>query len=66
MALVGFGITSLSMQASMIGPVKMMIRSLDTRKLRPYVEGLCAMSAATARAELVDFASTHGIPVGRV
>jgi phosphotransferase system enzyme I (PtsP) len=66
MALVGFGITSLSMQASMIGPVKMMIRSLDTRKLRPYVEELCAMSAATARAELVDFASTHGIPVGRV
>src|SRR5262249_42091578 len=43
MALVGFGITSLSMQASMIGPVKMMIRSLDTRTLRPLVEGLCAM-----------------------
>ena len=31
MALVGLGITSLSMQASMIGPVKMMIRNLDTR-----------------------------------
>ena len=66
MTLIGFGITSLSMQASMIGPVKMMIRSLDTRKLKPFVEGLCAMSAATARAELVDFATTHGIPVGRV
>jgi len=66
MALVGFGITSLSMQASMIGPVKMMIRSLDTRLLRPFVEGLCAMSAATVRAELAEFAATHAIPVGRV
>jgi phosphotransferase system enzyme I (PtsP) len=66
MALVGFGITSLSMQASMIGPVKMMIRSLDTRTLRPFVHGLCAMSAASARAELAEFASAHAIPVGRV
>lgn len=66
MALIGSGITSLSMQASNVGPVKMMIRSLDTRKLKPFVEGLCAMSAATARAELVDFAATNGIPVGRV
>ena len=66
MALVGFGITSLSMQASMIGPVKMMIRSLDTRTLRPFVHGLCAMSAASARAELAEFAAAHAIPVGRV
>jgi len=66
MLLVGSGITSLSMQASMIGPVKMMIRSLDTRTLRPVVEELCTMSAATVRAELVEFASAHGIPVGRV
>jgi phosphotransferase system enzyme I (PtsP) len=66
MALIGFGITSLSMQASMIGPVKMMIRSLDTRTLRPLVEGLCTMSAATVRAELAEFASAHGIPVGRI
>ncbi len=65
MMLVGFGITSLSMQASMIGPVKMMIRSLDTRALRPFVEQLCGLSAATARAELVDFAASSDIPIGR-
>jgi len=66
MVLVALGITSLSMQASMIGPVKMMIRNMDTRTLKPFVEGLCTMSAPTARAELAEFAAAHGIPVGRI
>jgi phosphotransferase system enzyme I (PtsP) len=66
MTLVGLGITSLSMQASMIGPVKMMIRNLDTNALRPFVEKLCAHSGPTARSQLADFAATHGIPVGRM
>jgi phosphotransferase system enzyme I (PtsP) len=65
MMLVAFGITSLSMQASMIGPVKMMIRSLDTRLLRPIVEKLCGLSGPSVRAELIDFAGTHGVPIGR-
>jgi phosphotransferase system enzyme I (PtsP) len=63
MALVGSGITSLSMQASMIGPVKMMIRSLDTRLLRPLVQNLCGTSGQTTRGELADFASNHGVAV---
>ncbi len=66
MALVGLGITSLSMQASSIGPVKMMIRSLDTRPLKPAVEKLAAGSGRSARAELADFAAAHGIPIGRM
>ena len=65
MALVGLGITSLSMQASMIGPVKMMIRNLDTAALKPVVEKLCGTAAPSARAELLDFATTHGVPIGR-
>ncbi|HEY4263794.1 MAG TPA: phosphoenolpyruvate--protein phosphotransferase [Micropepsaceae bacterium] len=65
MALVGSGIRSLSMQASMIGPVKMMIRSLDTRLLKPMVDRLCGTAMPSARAELTDFASSHGIPIGR-
>jgi phosphotransferase system enzyme I (PtsP) len=65
MALVGSGITSLSMQASMIGPVKMMIRSLDTTMLKPIVERLCDMAMPSARSELVDFAISHSIPIGR-
>ena len=49
MALVGLGITSLSMQASSIGPVKMMIRNVDTRSLKPAVEKLAGASGRTAR-----------------
>jgi len=65
MTLVGFGITSLSMQASMIGPVKMMIRNLDTRALRPLVERLCDIAGPSARSELADFAASQGVPIGR-
>jgi signal transduction protein with GAF and PtsI domain len=53
------------MQASMIGPVKMMIRNLDTRALKPLVESLCSIAAASARGELSDFAASHGVPIGR-
>jgi phosphotransferase system enzyme I (PtsP) len=66
MALVGLGITSLSMQASSIGPVKMMIRNVDTRVLKPAVEKLASASGRSARAELADFAAAHGIPIGRM
>ena len=65
MALVGSGFTSLSMQASMIGPVKMMIRNLDTRELKPFVEKLCGIAGPSARVELADFAAAHGVPIGR-
>jgi phosphotransferase system enzyme I (PtsP) len=63
MTLVGLGITSLSMQASMIGPVKMMIRSLDTRPLRPVLDRLCGIAAASARTQLQDFAASQGVPI---
>jgi phosphotransferase system enzyme I (PtsP) len=66
MALVGLGITSLSMQASMIGPVKMMIRNLDMQALRPFVDRLCAHAGPSARNELADFAAAHGVPIGRM
>jgi len=65
MALVGLGITSLSMQAVNVGPVKLMLRELDTRALRPVVENLCGVSAASARKPLTDFAAAHGIPIER-
>jgi len=64
MALVGLGITSLSMQSSNIGPVKMMVRNLDTRTLRPVIEQLCAIPASSARPQLADFAARHGVPIG--
>jgi hypothetical protein len=49
----------------MIGPVKMMIRNLDTTQLKPLIERLCGIDRPSARAELSDFAATHGVPIGR-
>jgi phosphotransferase system, enzyme I, PtsP len=66
MALVGLGITSLSMQASSIGPVKIMLRNLDTGALKPLLEKLSAGSVASPRGELAEFAAAHGIPIGRI
>ena len=65
MALIGLGITSLSMQAVNVGPVKLMVRALDTHALRPVVENLCGVSAASARKPLAEFAAAHGIPIER-
>jgi len=65
MALVGLGFTSLSMHASMIGPVKMMVRALDTRLLKPVLLELCRSPANSIRATLGEFAEEHNIPVGR-
>jgi phosphotransferase system enzyme I (PtsP) len=66
MALVGLGFTSLSMQASSIGPVKIMIRNLDTRTLKPLLEKLTTGGERSARMELADFAAANGIPIGRL
>ena len=65
MALVGLGFTSLSMHASTIGPIKMMLRALDTRLLRPMLLELCRSPANTTRDALVEFAEAHKIPVAR-
>ena len=61
MALIGLGITSLSMQPTMIGPVKMMVRSLDTRTLQPLMARLCEEAGLTARPTLASFATKENI-----
>ena len=65
MALLGLGFTSLSMHASMIGPVKMMVRSTDTRRLRPLVSQLCGSSDSSVRTALNEFADAQGIVTGK-
>jgi phosphotransferase system enzyme I (PtsP) len=65
MALVGLGFTSLSMQASSVGPVKMLIRSLDTRTLSPVLDQLCGQSGPSARDALTAFADEHRVELGR-
>jgi phosphotransferase system enzyme I (PtsP) len=65
MALIGLGLTSLSMQATSIGPVKMLVRSLDTRTLGPFLEQLSA-SKSGVRDALIAFAEENKIDIGRV
>jgi phosphotransferase system enzyme I (PtsP) len=62
MVLIGLGLTSLSMQATSIGPIKMLVRSLDTRTLRPFLEQLCS-STSGVRDALNGFAEEHKIEI---
>jgi len=61
MALIGLGIRTLSMQPSNIGPIKMMIRSLDTREISQFVDGLCGRTDHSLRTRLTAFAAERGI-----
>ena len=63
MALIGTGLRSLSMQPPNIGPVKMMIRSLDTREITDFVDRQCDRSDHSLRTRLTAFAAEHGIVI---
>jgi phosphotransferase system enzyme I (PtsP) len=61
MALVGLGLRILSMQPANIGPVKMMIRSIDTREVGEFVERLCGRTDHSLRTRLAAFAAERGV-----
>jgi phosphotransferase system enzyme I (PtsP) len=61
MALIALGIRTLSMQPVNIGPIKMMIRSLDTREVSQFVERLCGRTDHSLRTRLTAFAAERGI-----
>lgn len=61
MTLIGLGITSLSMSAPSLGPVKTMVRSLDVRGLRAYLSGLYDCADHSLREKLRNFAVDHGV-----
>lgn len=61
MALIGLGLRTLSMQPANIGPVKMMVRSLDTREISQFVEKLCGRTDHSLRTRLSAFAAERGI-----
>lgn len=63
MALVGLGLRTLSMQPANIGPVKTMVRSLDTREVSQFVEKLCGRTDHSLRTRLSAFAAERGIAV---
>jgi phosphotransferase system enzyme I (PtsP) len=63
MALMGLGLRRISMSPAAIGPVKMMLRSLDTRKLSAFMEGLYGVPDRSVREQLAAFAEENGVIV---
>jgi phosphotransferase system enzyme I (PtsP) len=64
MALVACGIRALSMPPAAIGPVKTMVRSLDVRALRSYLDYICTEPMHSLRLPLERFARDHGVELG--
>jgi len=65
MALIGTGLRCLSMQAPNIGPVKIMIRSLDTREISDFVDRQCDRSDHSLRTRLSAFAAERGVIINQ-
>jgi len=63
LALIGVGVTSLSVSASSIGPLKAMIRSVTLSELREYLTYLTASPQPSIRHWLSAYARDHGIKV---
>ncbi|HWA04019.1 MAG TPA: phosphoenolpyruvate--protein phosphotransferase [Rhizomicrobium sp.] len=63
MALIGLGLRTLSMQPANIGPVKMMIQSLDLREVSQFVDKLCDRTDGSLRTRLAAFAAERGIVI---
>lgn len=63
MALIGLGIRSLSLSASGLGPVKAMVRSVDSRELAAYMDHLCTLPDRSVRERLAHYARDHGVEI---
>jgi phosphotransferase system, enzyme I, PtsP len=61
MALLGLGIRTLSMQPGQIGPIRMMIRSLNLGEVASFVDRLCGRTDHSLRTRLSAFAAERGI-----
>ena len=63
MALIAMGLRSLSMPPSAVGPVKAMIRTLDTRALAGFLDYTMAEPVTSLRPSLERFARDHGVEI---
>ncbi|MFO0070003.1 MAG: putative PEP-binding protein, partial [Alphaproteobacteria bacterium] len=63
MALIAMGLRSLSMPPSAVGPVKAMIRTLDTRVLAGFLDYTMAEPVTSLRPSLERFARDHGVEI---
>lgn len=64
LALLGLGVRRLSITPASIGPVKAMIRSVDTTQLAPFMAGLVKGRDANLRAPLAEWAVQHDVEIG--
>lgn len=63
MALIACGIRALSMPPSAIGPVKAMLRTMDVRSTRSYLDYICTEPLHSLRLPLERFARDHGVEI---
>jgi len=63
LALLAIGFRHLSLAPSSVGPVKMMISSLDLAVVEDYMTGLLSRSDHSLRGLLTTFAKDHGIKI---
>jgi phosphotransferase system enzyme I (PtsP) len=61
MALLGLGLRTLSMHPANIGPIKLMIRSMNLAEVTPFVTKLCGRTDHSLRTRLAAFAAERGI-----
>lgn len=63
LALLAIGFRRLSIAPAAVGPIKMMIRSLDLAGVEAYMAGLLSRSDHSLRGLLTAFAKDHGIKI---
>ena len=63
MALIGLGIERLSITPAAVGPVKAMIRSLDSARLRAEVPGFLGQKDRNLRGTLAAWATAHNVEI---
>jgi len=61
MALIGLGLRTLSLSPGQIGPVKMMIRSLNCSDLSKFVDKLCGRTDHSLRSRLAAYAAERSV-----
>jgi len=63
MALIGIGLTTLSLPTLSLGPIKGMVRSLNHKEITSYVNGLLSSDEISLRPKLAAFARDHGLQI---
>jgi phosphotransferase system enzyme I (PtsP) len=61
LALLGLGITRLSITPAAVGPIKELIQQVDLGQIRAAMDDWLAHPPADIRQALADWASAHGI-----